>query len=66
MEARAAAALSVVFVWWFMREWGLLGAACGLLAANLVWTAGRWIAFFAFSPRSDAALPADDTLRGAQ
>ncbi len=62
----AAAVLSVVFVWWFMREWGLLGAACGLLAANLVWTAGRWIAFFAFSPRSDAALPADDTLRGAR
>ena len=40
-----AAAVNVVLVWYLMTQWGLLGAAYGILAANVVWTLGRWIVF---------------------
>jgi len=61
-----AAVLNVVFVWWLMTEWGLLGAAYGLLAANLVWTAGRWIAFLVLRPRPDMTARPEATLGGAR
>jgi O-antigen/teichoic acid export membrane protein len=32
----AGAAVTVVLVWWLMAEWGLLGAAYGLLSGNVV------------------------------
>jgi O-antigen/teichoic acid export membrane protein len=51
------AALSVFLIWLLLAKWGLLGAAYGLLAANVVATAGRWAAFFALiPPESDLTL----------
>ena len=47
-----AAAVTVVLVWFLMIPWGLLGAAFGVLAGNLVSTAGRWAGFLALVPRS--------------
>lgn len=43
--AGVSAVLNVMLVWWLMTEWGLIGAAFAILAANVVGTAGRWIAF---------------------
>ena len=52
-----AAVLSVVLIWLLMMEWGLLGAAYGLLAGNLVGAVGRWVAFFVLIPPDyDSAL----------
>lgn len=44
------AVLSVSLVALSMMAWGLLGAAFGLLAANIFGTIGRWIAFIAHIP----------------
>jgi len=52
------AALTVVLVWWLMTEWGLLGAAYGLLAGNTVGCAGLWGAFLALVPRAPEPAPA--------
>jgi O-antigen/teichoic acid export membrane protein len=43
--AGLAALLNVVLVWMLIGEWGLLGAAAAIVAANLVGTSGRWVAF---------------------
>lgn len=40
-----ASILTVVLVWWLMREWGLAGAAYGSLAGNVVSSVGLWLAF---------------------
>jgi O-antigen/teichoic acid export membrane protein len=48
--AITTAVLSVILIWLLMKEWGLLGAAYGLLAGNLIGAVGRWIAFRTFIP----------------
>jgi O-antigen/teichoic acid export membrane protein len=53
----AGAAVTVVLVWWLMAEWGLLGAAYGLLSGNVVSSVGLWIGFLAVVPRSYDSAP---------
>jgi O-antigen/teichoic acid export membrane protein len=40
-----SAILSVILVWLFMSRWGLLGAAYGVLIAEITGSIGRWLAF---------------------
>jgi O-antigen/teichoic acid export membrane protein len=40
------AAVTVILVWILMTQWGLLGAAYGLLAGGGAGTVARWAAFF--------------------
>jgi O-antigen/teichoic acid export membrane protein len=47
-----ATALTVVLVLSLMPKWGLVGAACGVLAGNLVRTATRWIALLSLVSRT--------------
>jgi O-antigen/teichoic acid export membrane protein/tRNA A-37 threonylcarbamoyl transferase component Bud32 len=47
-----SAAVSVVLIWWLMPKWGLVGAAYGVLAGNLVRTATRWIALLSLGART--------------
>jgi O-antigen/teichoic acid export membrane protein len=47
-----ASIVTVVLVWWLMREWGLAGAAYGLLAGNAVASAGLWLAFLVLVRRA--------------
>jgi O-antigen/teichoic acid export membrane protein len=54
----AGAALTVILVWWLMTEWGLLGAAYGLLAGNVVGSVGLWGAFLALVPQAPDPAPA--------
>jgi O-antigen/teichoic acid export membrane protein len=54
----AAALLTVVLVWWWMAEWGLAGAACGLLTGSIVGSAGLWASFITVVPRSGEAASA--------
>jgi O-antigen/teichoic acid export membrane protein len=44
------ALLNVVLVWWLMTEWGLAGAAYGILLAEAFGTAMRWLAFLTLMP----------------
>ncbi len=46
------AVLTVALVWGLMTEWGLLGAAYGMLAGNMAGAVGRWIAFYVIVPKS--------------
>jgi O-antigen/teichoic acid export membrane protein len=46
------AVLTVVFVWFLMLRWDLLGAAYGFLTGNVVGTLGRWAAFLIIIPRA--------------
>jgi O-antigen/teichoic acid export membrane protein len=46
------ALLTTVLVWRLMAEWGLLGAAYGVLVGNIAGSVGRWAAFLALVPRS--------------
>jgi len=48
------AAATVVLVSVLMIEWGLFGAAYGVLGGSLVSSAGRWAAFLALVPRRSA------------
>src|SRR5581483_8839465 len=48
--AITTAVLSVILIWLLMMEWGLLGAAYGLLAGNLIGAVGRWVAFWTLIP----------------
>lgn len=41
----SAAVLNVILVWLLMTKWGLLGAAYGILMAEVAGSLGRWIAF---------------------
>jgi len=43
---------TAVLVWVLMEEWGLFGAACGLLAGSVVGDITRWVAFFMLVPRA--------------
>ena len=47
----AGTSVTVVLVWILMAEWGLLGAAYGLLLGNLVSCVGLWIGFLSVVPR---------------
>jgi O-antigen/teichoic acid export membrane protein/tRNA A-37 threonylcarbamoyl transferase component Bud32 len=47
-----AAVVTVVLVWWLMPNWGLVGAAYGVLGGNLVKTAARWIALLSLVSRT--------------
>jgi O-antigen/teichoic acid export membrane protein len=58
------AVLTVVLVWCLMIEWGLLGAACGILAGNIAGAIGRWIAFLALVPRCGAQPDPETDFRG--
>jgi O-antigen/teichoic acid export membrane protein/tRNA A-37 threonylcarbamoyl transferase component Bud32 len=63
------AAATVVLVLSLMSKWGLVGAAYGILAGNLVRTAARWIAFLSLvsrtGPRADLReIGADPTSAG--
>ncbi len=49
--AALASIVTVVLVWWLMREWGLAGAAYGSLAGSVVASAGLWLAFLALVRR---------------
>ena len=51
------AVLTVLLVWCLMTEWGLLGAAYGLLSGNVVGSAGRWLAFLTVVPRPRDSAP---------
>ena len=54
-----SAAVAVILVWLLTAEWGALGAAYGLLGANLVGTVGRWAALSVLVSRADElTLPA--------
>jgi O-antigen/teichoic acid export membrane protein len=53
-----SATLTVALVWWWMTQWGLLGAAYGFLAGNVVGALGRWAAFLALVPRACDPAPA--------
>lgn len=59
-----SAALNLVLVWLLIAEWGLLGAALGVVAANLVGTGGRWIVFLAFTRQGRHEPPAEATAIG--
>jgi O-antigen/teichoic acid export membrane protein len=46
-----AMVVTVVLVWFLMLQWGLVGAAYGLLAGNAVGASGRWAAFLSLVQR---------------
>jgi O-antigen/teichoic acid export membrane protein len=50
-------AVTVALVWSLMTEFGLLGAAYGLLSGNVVSCVGLWIAFLAVVPKSYGSGP---------
>ena len=52
------AVLTVVLIWGLMAQWGLVGAAYGLLAANVFGSAGLWLAFLTPLPRACDPAPA--------
>ena len=55
--------ITVPLVGWLMTEWGLLGAACGLLAGNVIGACGRWMAFLALVPRDGDPSALDRVLK---
>jgi O-antigen/teichoic acid export membrane protein len=52
------ALLTVVLIWGLMAQWGLVGAAYGLLIANVFGSAGLWLAFLTLTPRACDPAPA--------
>lgn len=56
--AGVSAFLNVILVWWLIGEWGLLGAAAAVVAANVVGTLGRWTIFLAFTRKGAPAIAA--------
>jgi O-antigen/teichoic acid export membrane protein len=63
MVTTIEAVLTVALVWVLMIEWGLLGAAYGLLVGNLTGAVGRWIAFYVVVPKVCDAPPAEHVLQ---
>jgi O-antigen/teichoic acid export membrane protein len=57
------AAFTVLLVWLLMTEWGLLGAAYGLLLGNAASSLGLWAAFLALVPRACDPQPAVQVLQ---
>ncbi|HEX2256383.1 MAG TPA: lipopolysaccharide biosynthesis protein [Afifellaceae bacterium] len=55
--AGVSAILNVALVWWLIGEWGLLGAAIGIVAANLVGMLGRWAIFLALTRSPSNPVP---------
>ena len=55
--------VSVVLVWVFMVEWGLGGAAIGVLSGNVIGATARWVAFLALVPKSADPAPALRAMR---
>jgi len=53
----------VGLIWWMMFQWGLLGAAFGLLSSNLILAAGLWIGFLALVPRTHDPTPMFQVLK---
>ena len=54
----AGAAVSITLVFAFLLKWGLIGAAAGFLAGNVLTLGGRWIALYLLIPRAAALGPA--------
>jgi len=50
IAATIGVVVSLILVWLLMTEWGLLGAAYGLLGGSVVGVLGRWVAFFSKVP----------------
>jgi O-antigen/teichoic acid export membrane protein len=50
VSATVGSVATVILVWVLMTQWGLLGAAYGLLGGGAVGSAGRWIAFLRVVP----------------
>ena len=48
-----AAGVTLPLVWFSAREWGLLGAAYGVLVGNAVGAIARWITFLAVVSQGD-------------
>ncbi len=46
-----AAMITVILVWWLVPNWGLIGAAYGVLAGNVVRSAARWVVLLSLVPR---------------
>ena len=51
------AVLTIILVWVMMTEWGLLGAAYGLLTSELLGSIARWLLFLLLVPESAAPGP---------
>jgi len=49
----ATSVLNVLLVWWLMRDWGLLGAAYGVLIAEMFGSFARWAAFLTLVPKTE-------------
>jgi tRNA A-37 threonylcarbamoyl transferase component Bud32 len=47
-----AAVVTGSLVWWLVVTWGLVGAAYGILAGNVVRSTARWIAFLSLVART--------------
>ncbi len=54
----AAAVLTVGLVWWFLTQWGLLGAAYAVLIVEVLGCLGRWTAFLILVPTLNTAKDA--------
>jgi O-antigen/teichoic acid export membrane protein len=54
------AVLSVILIFWLMTNWGLLGAAYGVLIAEVVGSLERWIAFLQLVPEFGRPQPEPD------
>ena len=59
----AGTSVTVLLVWSLMAEWGLLGAAYGLLSGNLVSCVGLWIGFISVVPKPHDSRPLLSILR---
>lgn len=57
------AVLTVALVWMLLPEWGLLGAAYGLLAGNVTGAVGRWVAFYVSIPKFSDPEPVERVLQ---
>jgi len=52
VAATIGAVVTVILVWFLMKQWGLLGAAYGLLGGSVIGVLGRWVAFYSKIPKA--------------
>ena len=52
------ALLNILLVWWFLTQWGLLGAAYAMLLVEILGCLGRWTAFLMLVPTLNATKDA--------
>ncbi len=52
------ALLNILLVWWFLTQWGLLGAAYAVLLVEILGCLGRWTAFLMLVPTLNATKDA--------